>query len=133
MNRIFRALVALVTSLALVGCTSLQVVADGQEASSQLLRGARPAVEPKDLIVVTTREGQRHELRVASLDATTLRGTVEASGQSLTLPIDSIDRIERDEIDRGKVLRIALVVVGVALLVSYAFARSLEKSLTPGP
>lgn len=131
MDRLFRAVVALITSLALVACTSLQVVADGQAASARLLRGTKPAVEPKDLIVVTTREGQRHELRVTALDATNLSGTVEGSGQSLVIPIEAIEKIERDEVDRGKVLRIALVVVGVALLVSYAFARSLEKSFAP--
>ncbi len=131
MNRFWRALVALVTSLALVGCTSLQVVADGQEASARLLRGARPAVDPKDLIVVTTREGQRYELRVTSIDATTLTGTPTGSTQPVAIPIASIEKIERDEIDRGKVLRIALVVVGVALLLSYSFARSLKNDLTP--
>lgn len=128
MNRFWRALVALVTSVALVGCTSLQVVADGQEASARLLHGAKPAVDPQDLIVVTTREGQRYELRVTSIDATTLSGTVTGAAQPVAIPIASIEKIERDEIDRGKVLRIALVVVGVALLISYSFARSLKMS-----
>lgn len=131
MKRLVRAVVAVVTSIALVACTSLQVVADSREASSGLLRSTRPAVDPQDLIVVTTREGERHALRVASLDATTLRGTVQGTAQPVAIPIEAIEKIERDELDSGKILRIGLVVVAITLLIGYAMARSLEKSFAP--
>jgi hypothetical protein len=93
----FRALVALVALLAMVGCTTVQpLTVNPQGLSSTLKRG--------DQVEVVTASGQELKITIDSVDANGLKG----SGQQVSF--SDIRSINRRQMSVG---RTALIVLGV--------------------
>lgn len=130
MQRYFRSMVVLVVCVAQIGCTSLRVVADGQAASASAMRSAEPPLAPKDVARITTTDGQQRELRVTAVDATAITGTTDASRDPVVIPIEQIQRIERNEVDGTKVLRNALIYVVVAVVLGYALGNAVANKFS---
>lgn len=128
MNRLFRTVVVLFTSLALIACTTVRVVSDGQSASASALEAATPAVSPREHVIVTTTDGKRHELRVTSVDAQSIVGS--SDGMLITIPIDQIERIERSELDGNKVVRAALIYVVVSIILGVVLGKALARDVS---
>lgn len=130
MKRTLRLMVVLVTCLAQIACTTLRVVADGQAASASAIRSAEPALAPKDVALITTTDGKRQELRVISVDASSVTATTGGTTDTIVIPIDQIQRIERNEVDGTKVLRNAMIYVVVAVVLGYALGRAMADKFT---
>ena len=130
MKRLLRFTVVLVTCLAQVACTSLRVVADGQAASAAAIRGADPALAPRDVAQITTTDGKKLEVRVVAVDEASISAMAEGSKEPIVIPIDQVQRIERSEVDGAKVLRNALVYVVVAAALGYALGRAVASKFT---
>lgn len=128
MNRLFRTVVVLFASSALIACTTVQVVSDGQSASAAALGAATPAVSPREHIVVTTTDGRRHEMRVTAVDSRSIAGT--ADGMLIVIPVAQIERIERSDLDGNKVVRAALIYVVVSVILGVLLGRALARDVS---
>ena len=134
MKTFFRLTVVLVTCLAQIACTSLRVVADGQAASASAMRSAEPPVSPRDVALITTTDGKQQELRVSSIDSSSVTGTVDGSKDPIVIPIDQIQRIERSEVDGTKVLMNGMLYLLVAVVLGYALGKAIAgKVATSAP
>ncbi len=130
MKRFHRLMVVFVTCLAQIACTSLRVVADGQGASASAMRSAEPPLAPKDVALITTTDGKKQELRVVSVDSSSITGTTDGAKEPIVIPIDQIQRIERSEVDGTKVLRNAMLYVVGAVVLGYALGRAVANKFT---
>lgn len=128
LNGLFRTVVVLVASFALIACTTVRVVSDGQSASASALGAGTPAVSPREHVVVTTTDEKRHELRVTSIDAQSIVGT--ADGMLITIPVEQIVRIERSELDSNKVVRAALIYVVVSVFLGVLLGKALGRDVS---
>ncbi len=130
---LIRLAVALVVSLSLVACSTLKVIADGQEASKAATQGSSPVIEQKDLLVLSMTDGRRLELRVSSVNAEHITGVVSGQVEPVRVPVHEVQRVERLEPDT----RAILLTIGIVLLVGLIAANSIKNDivdkLTPKP
>lgn len=124
MKRLLRLAVVLVVSVSLVACSTLRVVAEGQQAAAQAVRHERPAVSPQDRVVLTTTDGRRYEMVITSVDTDAVVGSVAGEREPVRVPVEQLRRIERQEVDTSRMLLIVLAI----LLLAAAF--SLPKDMT---
>lgn len=125
MKRLLQLAVVVLACLAQIACTSFRVVTDSQAASTSALRGAEPPLAPKDVALITTTDGRQLELRVISVDFTSVTGTTDGSKEPTVIPVEQIQRVERSEVDGTKVLRNAALYVVIAAILGYALGRAI--------
>ncbi|MGE4049448.1 MAG: hypothetical protein AB7F38_00150 [Piscinibacter sp.] len=129
-KRVLRLAVVVLACLAQIACTSFRVVADSQAASASALGSTEPPLAPKDVVLITTTDGKRQELRVIAIDANSITGTTDGATDPIVIPVDQVQRIERSEVDGTKVLRNAFVYVVVAVILGYALGRAMASKFT---
>lgn len=128
MNRKVQLSVVALGCAAMVACTNLRVVADGSEASSNALRRPQPVLEPRDIAVITTADGQRIEMQVTSIDDRDVVGVVDNQAQPVRIPISQIQRVERRELD-GVKTTLAVLIPAILL---YIWGRRASDSFVDG-
>lgn len=118
--------VVVLLCLAMTGCTTARVVADGQQAI-RAVASAAPAEGLKvgEQLQVTGRDGSKLS---GQLDAIEADGLLLATGEGKQrrVAFEQIERIERREFDGIKTLGI---VVGAFMLLALAAARSIGKDI----
>ena len=125
MNRKVQVFVTVLASVAMVACTSLRVVADSPGASSKALRQPQPVLQPRDIAVITTATGERIEVRITSVHADEVVGSVDGQTQPVRIPVSQIERVERTELDGTK----TILAVGAYVLLSIILANVLSRGL----
>jgi hypothetical protein len=104
--RFVRVLVAIVSSLSLLGCMTVQPLATNPAQLAQ-------EIKPGDRIEVTTKSGQRLGFKVERVDEQGLHGSGHDVGYT------DIESIHRRKVDAG---RTSLIVLGIAAVVGIAAA-----------
>lgn len=101
--------VLLATSL--IGCTSLQTVAESHSApisASQLNR----VLAANDRVAVTDSAGDVTQLKLTSVGPDAIEGALDGSGQVTRLPLDRIKKIERRSFDGARTTILVVALVG---------------------
>jgi hypothetical protein len=127
MRRSLRNLLIAVLSLSLVACTTTRVVAQGSEASATALRQSPAIGDPKNSLIVVTKDGVRNHLRITSVDAEALTGTSLDQSQRFRIPLEQVQQVEVTEIDTQRILIVGVVVLVIILAAGYSAANSLAK------
>jgi hypothetical protein len=104
--------------LALVGCSSLQVVMEFGSAHAPAPASVNRLLAPNDALTVTKVDGTQLKLHLTSLSGTSLDGVDDQTAAKVSIPLGEITRIERREFDG---LKTAFLVVAIAAGV-YALA-----------
>ena len=124
----FRILICALTSLALIGCTSMRPI------------GAGPAdlvaeLEPGDHLIIYERSGRIVDMTLTEIDGDLLHGQPTGPvAAPLTVDIGDIERIEVEKVDAGKTVLagIGTVVLILPLAVLAALASGAPLGF-PGP
>lgn len=106
----FRRIVVILMSVNLIGCTSLQSI----EAQPEDLPGrirSEHILKVDDEIRISTQDGKEYQLRVTSVDDTSVHG------DGITIPIDSITTLETEKISGGKTALLFGGIGSITLLV----------------
>ena len=88
----------------MLGCTTLQPMADNPESLRNELRSGK-VVKPGDKVSVVTRDGLTRLLIVTALDKSTLKGHPEGKGMEsevIAIPIDDIVHMEQKRFSVAK-------------------------------
>lgn len=125
MEQIFKRGVVAVCCVAMLGCTHLQVVADGQGAVRTI--AASEQIRGGEELTVATRDGKSQSMRFTKFEADELHGVVGSN--DVRIKLDQIERIERREMDGTKSAGVAAVVVGAILLFAVALSNSIAKDV----
>lgn len=124
----FRILICALTSLALIGCTSMRPI------------GAGPAdlvaeLEPGDHLIIYERSGRIVDMTLTEIDGDLLHGQPTGPvAAPLTVDVGDIERIEVEKVDAGKTVLagIGTVVLILPLAVLAALASGAPLGF-PGP
>jgi hypothetical protein len=126
-HRFFRSLMVALLSLSLIACTTTRVISQGTEASAAALRQSPAVGDPKDSLIVVTKDGARTQLRVVSVDTESVTGTSLDHKQRFVIPLQQIERVEDIEIDTKSIVIVVLIVLVVLLAAGISTANSLAK------
>lgn len=105
---------------ALVGCTSLQVIAGADTPASPISADVGRALAPNDLLTITRFDGSQQVIRLSAVSPGSIDGVDDRSSQKVSLPLEQVQLIERREFSGVKT---AFLVTGIALGV-YVVARA---------
>lgn len=119
----FKFLIVLLTSLALISCATATVI---QRTSPNSYASA---LRSGDKVRVTTVNGQVYELTVSSVTQDTLTGA-NASGQTETIRVRDIQILEKKSVSAPKTTG---AVIGVIVLVIAASFALVAHALNKGP
>ncbi|MBJ7312957.1 hypothetical protein ACFOLJ_29460 [Rugamonas sp. CCM 8940] len=124
MHGLLRKSAALLLCVAMSACTTMRVVADGEDAVKSV--AARPAdgLTVGESLLIVGRDGKKLDFKLAAIEADALRGSVD--GQQRRIAFGQIERIERSHVDPGKT---AGLIGGAVLLVVLAAARSIGNDI----
>ncbi len=122
----WRVIVALVSTMALIGCTTMKPLDVTRPASI----GA--SVEVGDRVWIRTRAGQSLDLKVTAKSHDALTGR-DAAGKHWKVPFDQIDEISAQKISGWKTaaastLGVALVAAILLMVSVVAVSRAIEDS-----
>ncbi len=107
-----------------------RVVSQGSEASAAALRQSPAVGDPKDSLIIVTKDGTRTQLRVVSVDTDSVTGTTLDQKQRFVIPLQQIEQIEDIEIDTKRIVIVGLIVLAVILAAGISTANSLAKPST---
>lgn len=130
MHELLRVLLVSMISLSLMACMTTRVVAQGPDASAAALQQSPALGDPKDMVIVVTADGTRHEMRLTSVDAQAVYGSSLDHKQPITIPISQIQRVEVTEVNSRAIITVAVVVLVVAVVAAVSAGRSLAQSLS---
>lgn len=121
----FRALVALLISVCLVGCTSMKAV-DVPTSSRP------PDFSVGDTIQISTKSGASYKLKVTELAQSSVSGT-DDSGKRMKVRFDQIATVQVEKLSTGKTagagLGFSLLIVGLLFVVGVvAYGQGLKPS-----
>lgn len=118
----------LLMCIAMTGCTSMRVVADGRDAVDTVARDATQGLHAGETLLVHTREGQPLEMVYERTDGAALVG--KAGGAELRIDVANVVRIERKEADGWKTAGMVGGVVAVVTALAAAAAHSMSKDVS---
>ncbi len=124
MRELSRKCGALLLCAAISGCTTMRVVADGEDAVKSVAARPVDGLAVGETLLLVGRDGKKLDFKLAAVEADALRGTVD--GQERRVAFGQIERIERSHVDAGKT---AGLIGAAALLVVLAAARSIGKDI----
>lgn len=133
MHRLLRSVLIALLSLSLIACTTTRVIAQGSEASAAALRQSSAVGDPKDSVIVVTKDGGRIQVRLTSVDTEAVNGTSLDQRQRFVIPFERIQQIEIVEVDTQRILIVTLVVLAVLLAAGISTANSLAKAPAAAP
>ena len=105
----FQKFISILVTVNLIGCTSLQPIEAPPDELQDRIRQEQ-IVEVGDRVRIFTEDGKEHQFRVTSIDANHI------SGESVTIPVDSIIALETREISIGKTTLLAGGTIGIAFI-----------------
>jgi hypothetical protein len=105
----FQHIISLVVITNLIACTSLQPIEAQPDELQDRIRHEQ-IVEVGDKVRIFTADGKQYQFQVTSIDANHI------SGESVTIPVDSVIAMETPEISIGKTTLLAGGTVGVAFI-----------------
>jgi hypothetical protein len=105
----FQKIISILVITNLIGCTSLQPI-EAQPGELQDRIRHEQIVAVGDRVRIFTQEGKEHQFQVTSIDANHI------SGESVTIPVDSIIALETREISIGKTTLLAGGTLGIAFI-----------------
>jgi hypothetical protein len=129
MNDIAKLAVVAIVSTALIGCTTVRPLADNPAASARVLHAADAPFAPREWLRITTDDGRQQEIRYLSRDDTSISGMIDGTDRIAAVSIDRIQRIERREVDNGKVARNAILLIVSGVIVVHAMASAAAGAL----
>lgn len=124
MRELSRKCGALLLCVAVGGCTTMRVVADGEDAVKSVAARPVDGLALGETLLLVGRDGKKLDFKLAAIEADALRGTVD--GQERRVAFGQIERIERSRVDAGKT---AGLIGAAALLVVLAAVRSIGKDI----
>ena len=130
MLSVLRQLLLLLISCSLIACTTTRVVAQGPEASLAILRDSPALGDPRDAVIVVTKDGTRHVLRLHSVSADSVVGTPLDQKQSIAIPAADVERVEVDELNTRAIVITVVVVLVVIVAATISASKSLAKSIS---
>ena len=124
MRNLARNLVAAFACAAMLGCTSMQVVADGPAAVGAVAQQRADGLQAHEHLLIVGKDGRQQEMELLEVREGQLVGLVD--GASRSVPLAQVERIERRGVSAGKTIGL---VVGVLVVVALAAARSIGNDL----
>jgi hypothetical protein len=126
MKRLINLVVVLFSCISMAACSSLTLLADNSADSTKLTQPDSRGIAVGDDLHLRLKSGEKVSIIVASIEPDALVGPTEFKGASIRVPIDQIERIERNDVDKGKagrnLLIVAVVVLAVLLMATQAAA-----------
>ncbi len=132
MRELLRRLLLVLMALSVAACTTTKVVARGPEASVAALKDSPALGDPRDSVILVTRDGTRHLIRLQSVSSESVSGTT-LDRRPIVIATSDIERVETDEIDTRTVVTVVVVVLVVVVAAAVSASHSLAKSLTASP
>lgn len=105
----FRKLISILVVINLIGCSTLQPIEAQPKELHDRIRHEH-IVKVGDRVRIITEDAKEHQFQVTSIDAN------QISGESVTIPIESIVALETREISIGKTTLLAGGTIGIVFL-----------------
>ncbi len=125
MKRMLRSAVICISCACMCACTSMQVVASGQDVKSYS-RNLNKSGDSDELIYIQTQDGKRYEVRSKDFNADGV-DVINADGKAQHISVEQIATIERNKTDSGKSLGLVAVVVAVFSVFIFVLAKKISQ------
>jgi len=127
MKQLLKKSVVLLMCVAMAGCTSMRVVADGRDAVDTVARDTTQGLHAGETLLVHTRDGQPREMVYDRTDGAVLVG--KTGSAEVRIDVAQVVRIERKEADGWKTAGLVGGVVAVMTALAAAATHSMAKDL----
>src|SRR5471030_3239743 len=122
MMPVLKKILAVVLCVSMTACTSMHVVADGQAAVKQVGDARGDGLASGDTLRIVGYDGRKQILEFSRVENGALQGKID--GKDRSIPLDQIERIEREQIDGAKTAGLVAVLVAATVALANALAGS---------
>jgi hypothetical protein len=133
MHRFIITAVALSVSASLIACSTTRVVAEGSDASRVALQQSPALGDPKDAVVVVTKDGRRHEMRLIAVTTESVSGTSLDQRQPIQIPVSEVQQVEVFEANTRTVVIVVVVAIVAAIALGISAGKAIGKTFTAAP
>jgi hypothetical protein len=106
----------------MAACSSVKIVADGPEASARYIQRPNPGLSSGDRAKLTFADGRQMTLKVTTVTADSVSGTVDGDDRIVSASVADITRIEKRTSNPGQTTALVIALLLVAGLLAAAEA-----------